>query len=610
LNVSCSAYTWPHPRFMLQVTCFRFLMFVSSTLQTARSSPTSGGGTPSPTLRRASGINSFIFSSPDYIDASRWCIDRADLDFLETAVRGLWSEGKIPNDPQHPNPDHDNPQIGPSILQVVTHYLIPGERANSGVSWALQRHPYGLKCDVFVTHCWAEGVFEFITQVRQAWPADAHHLWCCFLANPQDGFVSELLAGNIDHSPFARALSAAKCFLVIPNRRVSIYTRLWCVFEAHTAIRCGLEIKLPLLISRLKQVLTILLGTLLLACSCAASYFALSQRVGFLFGPLMWVIIGYVGTSCVGFFRNRQRVLSNPWTLLTLLRIATMGLAFGISVAKITGRSTGNWFAGNSLQAKEKKEFGVSMATIQLGSIMMCSFIYEMGISLTKAAIARSAFMLDFATVRDATCTDRSDEVRIRDKILGFEDDIDSAIRKLIVIGKYDRQVQRDLTSGISLERIRNGINPFRVMTACMAWMFWWETDLWGNKLFLLSVEVPITICMLSTVLVYRIGLSADFAVQTFILGGLLQDAVCLLYSRFVFPTLLTTARLVWHTRWIQAVFFSLVLIANIFHYKGFHVCDDRPEGYQGLDVFEDTALMHERPAFPSDADILLQVFS
>merc|ERR1711908_106337 len=167
----------------------------------------------------------------DHVPASMWCITRDDLDFFEKEVRRLWSEGEIPDsdDPHHKNPYHNDPKIGPSIHQVNKHYIIPTTRECNGASWALMRNPYGLKCDLFATHCWAEGVFEFIDAVRQGWPRDANHLYCCFLSNPQDGDVSEILGDSIKECPFYLALKTAKTLLVIPNRRVSIYSRLWCV---------------------------------------------------------------------------------------------------------------------------------------------------------------------------------------------------------------------------------------------------------------------------------------------------------------------------------------------------------------------------------------------
>ena len=39
--------------------------------------------------------------------------------------------------------------------------------AAGGMSYALMLHPQGLKADVFITHGWAEGVFEFVDKARE-----------------------------------------------------------------------------------------------------------------------------------------------------------------------------------------------------------------------------------------------------------------------------------------------------------------------------------------------------------------------------------------------------------------------------------------------------------
>ena len=57
------------------------------------------------------------------------------------------------------------------------------------------------------------------------------HAWCCILANPQHLDLAAMLAAP-KTSPFAHALRAAHLVLVVPNHRESVYTRLWCAYEA------------------------------------------------------------------------------------------------------------------------------------------------------------------------------------------------------------------------------------------------------------------------------------------------------------------------------------------------------------------------------------------
>merc|ERR1711879_720961 len=97
----------------------------------------------------------------------------------------------------------------------------------------------GYMCGV-QTHCWQEGIFEFINTVKQSWPSGAKNIWVCFLANPQNCDISVVVGTATDaplkFSPFALALNTAREMLVVPNMQVSIYERLWCVYEAHFAL--------------------------------------------------------------------------------------------------------------------------------------------------------------------------------------------------------------------------------------------------------------------------------------------------------------------------------------------------------------------------------------
>ncbi|CAE7939046.1 unnamed protein product, partial [Symbiodinium necroappetens] len=102
------------------------------------------------------------------------------------------------------------------------------------MSWALMRNPNGLDCDLFISHAWQEGLFEFMTKVLHSWPPLMHHAWCCMLANPQHLDISSMLQSPL-HSPFAIALEASSNVLVVPNHHRSIYTRLWCAYEAYLA---------------------------------------------------------------------------------------------------------------------------------------------------------------------------------------------------------------------------------------------------------------------------------------------------------------------------------------------------------------------------------------
>ena len=89
-------------------------------------------------------------------------------------------------------------------------------------------HPQGLKCDLFITHGWAEGIFEFLDQVTSSWPYGAKAAYVCFLSNPQNLDIGGMIASP-EESPFARALASATQVLAAPNHKLSIYTRAWCL---------------------------------------------------------------------------------------------------------------------------------------------------------------------------------------------------------------------------------------------------------------------------------------------------------------------------------------------------------------------------------------------
>ena len=95
----------------------------------------------------------------------------------------------------------------------------------------------------FVSHAWQEGVFEFLSQLTTSWPCSARHAWCCMLANPQNLNIGSMLQCPMT-SPFALALQASRHMLVVPNHCCSLYTRLWCGYEAYVASEQGKVVQL------------------------------------------------------------------------------------------------------------------------------------------------------------------------------------------------------------------------------------------------------------------------------------------------------------------------------------------------------------------------------
>eukprot|EP00933_Yihiella_yeosuensis_P052327 TRINITY_DN5035_c1_g1_i2.p1 TRINITY_DN5035_c1_g1~~TRINITY_DN5035_c1_g1_i2.p1 ORF type:complete len:378 (+),score=40.35 TRINITY_DN5035_c1_g1_i2:27-1136(+) len=167
------------------------------------------------------------------ISADRWCITKADLRDVAKRVKMSILDGSIQPTLRDAF-DKNDLSIGPSVYTVNEQFIKPITKAAGKMSWALMVHPLGLKCDLFVTHAWQEGIFEFIDKVLHSWPRPTFHAWCCMFANPQLLDISSFIS-NPSCSPFAIALRSSSHVLVVPNSSCSIYTRLWCVYEAYLA---------------------------------------------------------------------------------------------------------------------------------------------------------------------------------------------------------------------------------------------------------------------------------------------------------------------------------------------------------------------------------------
>ena len=180
-------------------------------------------------------ITSLAYQLHNSVPADRWCVTFSDLDFLREEVKAAVDTTLI-QPPANGMDDFDpsDKDYGPSIYTVNEQYIKPVTMKAGKMSWALMRNPNGLVCDLFVSHAWQEGVFEFLSKVRNSWPAGVRTAWCCMLANPQNLNISSFLHSP-SSSPFAVALRASDVMLVVPNRHQSVYTRLWCAYEAYLA---------------------------------------------------------------------------------------------------------------------------------------------------------------------------------------------------------------------------------------------------------------------------------------------------------------------------------------------------------------------------------------
>mmetsp|Transcript_27812 Transcript_27812/g.79878 ORF Transcript_27812/g.79878 Transcript_27812/m.79878 type:complete len:576 (+) Transcript_27812:111-1838(+) len=175
------------------------------------------------------------------IEKERWCVTKKDLQCFRNAVRKSINLGLI--QPTQKDPFNlATDAVGPNVYTVNDQFIKPISALFGDTSFALLWHPHGLKCDLFITHAWIEGAFEFVDRVLTSWPTGTNHAYCCMLSNPQNLDISDLISSPSD-SPFAAALQAAHTMVALPNQTSSIYGRLWCVYEAHLACESGMLIK-------------------------------------------------------------------------------------------------------------------------------------------------------------------------------------------------------------------------------------------------------------------------------------------------------------------------------------------------------------------------------
>eukprot|EP00929_Paragymnodinium_shiwhaense_P061140 TRINITY_DN3052_c0_g3_i1.p1 TRINITY_DN3052_c0_g3~~TRINITY_DN3052_c0_g3_i1.p1 ORF type:complete len:653 (+),score=59.92 TRINITY_DN3052_c0_g3_i1:68-2026(+) len=398
--------------------------------------------------------------------ASRWCITRDDLRSFAAEVRAAWKAGSIPHDPAHPNPYHDDPAIGPNIYAVCTHFIKPRTMEAGGVSWALMKHPEGLPCDVFVTHSWQEGVFEFVSKLEGVWPADAHHLYCCFLSNPQNGDISAMLGQSAMMSPFAVALATAKYLLVIPNCQSSIYTRLWCVFEAHLALQLGLQILLPSK-PACKHLVMALLPRMVLTAITAFAQHSYMRLPGAQSTEFITVRILMIFWLCASSF---MPTMAKPWNLggkITLRGIFTtwipfilIGLHLGICFELLTWKHNAQGVPYT---------FGWYYVRIAAPALVLLALVEQSLRGLASAVVSSEGEQLEFESVQYATCSHPRDERTIREAIAGNEELLDSAIRTLKLVGRYNQDVHKALRLGVPAGRLRRG--PCYSLTVLGAFM-------------------------------------------------------------------------------------------------------------------------------------------
>eukprot|EP00931_Biecheleriopsis_adriatica_P104650 TRINITY_DN79296_c0_g1_i1.p1 TRINITY_DN79296_c0_g1~~TRINITY_DN79296_c0_g1_i1.p1 ORF type:complete len:664 (+),score=62.73 TRINITY_DN79296_c0_g1_i1:72-2063(+) len=452
--------------------------------------------------------------------AEYWCINKEDVEIFEADVLKLWKEGDLPvsDKPEFRTFEHrqrhENPSIGPSIHWVNENY-IKKETLSAKTSWSLMRHPQGLKCDLFATHCWEEGIFEFLAALKGAWPTRTHHLWACFTAIPQNFHIQTVIGDDICSAPFTRALRSATHLLVIPNTRVSIYARLWCVYEAHIGLDLIKEGALIMVMPRIplsRQAMIAKIAGMLAAVSGGLVAGEFDTKFAYMMGPLAWLLVGYAAPGCVLSLvcaatyvfpclkQARKQIetrleIDGDHELLaaniffTVIRISFFGFCCGHSFQHfrpllLEGRAQNYWY---STQTGKQMwwELGEEVPFVILELLLVLVLIQSLRLRLQECILDVAGRKLAFESVTKADCTNEVDEERIREAIKGHEQYIDESISRFRSIGKFSRGILRCSDLGVSNSILRGTSGTIRILqglAGSVAWSFWWLADLHHAK--------------------------------------------------------------------------------------------------------------------------------
>ncbi|CAE7208210.1 unnamed protein product [Symbiodinium sp. CCMP2592] len=375
------------------------------------------------------------------VPPDHWCVTRSDLKHLRREVLKAIENGEIgPPDDGTDDFAVSDKQYGPSIYTVNRQYIMPVTQDAGKVSWALMRHPAGLECDLFISHAWQEGVFEFLSKVLHSWPRAARHAWCCMLANPQNLDIGALLQSP-SNSPFALALQASTWVLVVPNRHCSIYTRLWCSYEAYVAHDARKTIFVARSSNRRKI--------------CAALSQALLAGLAGVFLALAmdrwrhsWRhhVVGLVALCMVVAIALASAALQHNGSRMALNWLG----------AFVSGFLTIHWYPIHGALELPGKSDELNLAEQRLLLLIAASFFYLMEVDRVNGqSRAEEAVQLRRGfrgSIAHATCSEPDDADRIHAEIGTQTEDVDYAIQVLLTAGMSTPTLRDVARAGVGIQ--------------------------------------------------------------------------------------------------------------------------------------------------------------
>ncbi|CAE7942823.1 unnamed protein product, partial [Symbiodinium necroappetens] len=338
----------------------------------------------------------------------RWCVSLQDLQQFRRLVMHAVSGGVIqPN--ERDMFDVRDFHVGPSVYTVNEHFIKPVTAAAGKMS-----------------------IYEFIDRVESSWPSGARGAYVCFLSNPQNLDIGSLIA-RPSESPFALALRSSSMVLVLPNSKVSIHTRLWCVYEAFLAYWWGKTIKTAKLNLGFWRCLSRM--ACLYFASTGAAWLLLMEGVLPLRGLLtLAAIFGSMGCIlylCVG--RQLLRLI----VCFPVVQVCNAVLCISVS-----------WIFSSLLFLDEEGTLGSTCGLLMLffwGLVLSCTAETDW-LLFRDAEINSGHLRKDFSgRILDAGCSSSSDKENIHHEVLqsGKMHEVEEAVRVLLQMNVVTNELQR-----------------------------------------------------------------------------------------------------------------------------------------------------------------------
>jgi len=364
--------------------------------------------------------------------------------------------------------------IGPCIHTVNQQLIKPITARAGGMSWALMLHPEGLPCDLFVTHCWREGIYEFIDKVLNSWPGRARHAYCCMLSNPQTSDIANLISSP-STSPFARALRASSYMLVVPNQQCSIYSRIWCAYEAFLAYSDSKPIftaSAPVLglWREVSQVVMTIVGVFIVGVAVAAKFEI--DESGLLAGvDIRTDVLGGGAAALACFLQLPPAVLraSSPVTR----SMAYVSGAISAVYMSLTGRIAAEMCARNGLFGNFTSRCLID-AFLGVGLCIGSATMEADRLWLIRAQQEASQLLTGYTgRLRDASASKEEDKEKILEELIasGMENDVDSAIQVLLHSGVSSPMLRTAVANAGNLEQASSW-NLSMVVVKWTGWVY------------------------------------------------------------------------------------------------------------------------------------------